>query len=57
MSQVVRIRLPSMDLVNFIDNNTGKYCAQRDNRYYFKYVTQSIRQISFMDNCSKNIFH
>jgi hypothetical protein len=29
MPHVVRVRLPSMDLVSFIDNNEGKYGAQK----------------------------
>jgi len=34
-----RLRLPSMYPVSFIDNNTGMYCTQKENKHYFNYFS------------------
>lgn len=35
----VQGRMPSLDLFSIIGSNVGTYCAQKNCRFYFKYIT------------------
>lgn len=50
------VRLPSMDLVRIIDKNKGRYSAQKNSKYYSKYLTLFYDTfLSVTTRCDTNI--